>query len=229
VAQLIADRLGDGRVLGGLSNLGATMTAPGAYEQRNAGHLLVGELAGGVSERAERVRAWLGRAVEVRTTPNIAGAVWSKLLINCAVTTVGAIAGRTMREYVATGDGRAVFERAYDEALSVARASGARLEKMLVEPIPPPRPGAAYEVWVGEVVKGYGDGKPSMLQDFERRRETEIDFINGYVVDLGRRLGVATPVNAAIVDAVREITTGRLAPDASVLGRVLRQAPGAAR
>jgi 2-dehydropantoate 2-reductase len=229
VAQLVADRLLDGRVLGGLSNLGATMTSPGVYEQRNAGHLLVGELKGGVSERAERVRALLGRAVEVRTTPNITGAVWSKLLINCAVTTVGAIAGRTMREYVAMADGRAVFERAYDEALSVARASGARLERMLVEPIPPARPGAAYEAWLAEVLKGYGDGKPSMLQDFERHRETEIDFINGYVVDLGLRLGVSTPVNAAIVDAVREITRGGLAPDPSVLGRVLRQVPRAAR
>jgi len=47
VAQVLADRLGDNRVLGGLSNLGATMTAPGVYEQRNAGHLLIGEVAGG--------------------------------------------------------------------------------------------------------------------------------------------------------------------------------------
>jgi 2-dehydropantoate 2-reductase len=46
VSQVLADRLGDNRVLGGLSNLGATMTAPGVYEQRNAGHLLIGEVAG---------------------------------------------------------------------------------------------------------------------------------------------------------------------------------------
>lgn len=41
-------------VVGGLSNLGATMGVPGIYEQRNAGHLLIGELAGGESERTER-------------------------------------------------------------------------------------------------------------------------------------------------------------------------------
>ena len=44
------------------------MTEPGISEQRNAGHLLIGELAGGESERAERVRQWLGRAVELRVT-----------------------------------------------------------------------------------------------------------------------------------------------------------------
>ena len=48
VPQMLGDRLGE-CVLGGLSNLGATMTEPGIYEQRNAGHLLIGELAGGAS------------------------------------------------------------------------------------------------------------------------------------------------------------------------------------
>jgi 2-dehydropantoate 2-reductase len=49
VSQLLADQLGGDCVLGGLSNLGATMSAPGVYEQRNAGHLLIDELAGGES------------------------------------------------------------------------------------------------------------------------------------------------------------------------------------
>lgn len=227
VSQMLADRLGGGRVLGGLSNLGATMTAPGVYEQRNAGHLLIGELAGAESERAERVRRWLGRAVEVRVTPNLRGAVWSKLLLNCSVTTLGAVAGRTMREYIATPEGRDLFGRAYDEALLAALASGARPERMIVDPVPPgwsgrSVPGAAYEAWLGQVLNGYGDLKPSMLQDFERGRTTEIDFINGYVVDVGRQFGVRTPANAAIVAAVHAITRGQVAPDPALLGRVLQ-------
>ena len=146
VAQAIADRLADDRVLGGLSNLGATMTAPGVYEQRNAGHLLIGELAGSESERAERVRRWLGRAVEVRVTPNIRGAVWSKVLLNCSVTTIGAIAGRTMREYIASPGGRELF----------------------------------------------------------------------------RQLGVRTPANAAIVEAVHAIERRQIAPGPALLGRILQ-------
>jgi 2-dehydropantoate 2-reductase len=227
VAHTIADRLGDGRVLGGLSNFGATMTAPGVYEQRNAGHLLLGELAGGESERAEQVRRWLGRAVDVRLTPNFRGAVWSKLLLNCSVTTIGAVAGRTMREYVASPDGRELFDRTYDEALSVALASGARPERMLVDPTPPAWrgrsvPGEAHDAWLGQVLRSYGDVKPSMLQDFERGRPTEIDFVNGYVVDVGRRVGVRTPANAAIAETVHAITRGQLAPDPALLGRILQ-------
>jgi 2-dehydropantoate 2-reductase len=218
VSQILADRLTGDVVLGGLSNLGATMAAPGEYEQRNAGHLLIGELAGGPSGRAERVRGWLGRAVEVRVTPNLRGAVWSKLLLNCSVTTIGALAGRSMREYIAWPEGRELFDRAYREALSVALASGARPERMIVDPVP----GPAYETWLGEVLAGYGDVKPSMLQDFERRRPTEIDFINGYVTGLGRQHGVPTPANTAIVQAVHAITAGRAAPHPTLLGEVLR-------
>jgi 2-dehydropantoate 2-reductase len=223
VAERIADRIG-GAVLGGLSNLGAAIVAPGTFEQRNAGHLLVGELAGGPSERAERVRAWLGSAVEVRVTPNFRGAVWSKLLLNCSVTTLGAIAGRTMREYVTAPEGRELFDRTYEEALSIARASGARPERMLVDPLPPVRPSAAYDAWRAEVLAGYGDAKPSMLQDFEQGRPTEVDFINGHVVEVGRQLGLATPVNEAIVEVVQAITRGERVPDPANLHGVLQRA-----
>ncbi|HYL75063.1 MAG TPA: 2-dehydropantoate 2-reductase [Bryobacteraceae bacterium] len=232
VAQVLADRLGDNRVLGGLSNLGATMTAPGVYEQRNAGHLLIGEVAGGESERTERVRQWLARGVEVRVTPNIRGAVWSKLLLNCSVTTLGAIAGRTMRDYIASEDGRELFDRTYDEALSVALASGARPERMIVDPVPPnwsgrTVPSEAHDAWLCQILNSYGDAKPSMLQDFERGRITEIDFINGYVVNLGRQFGVPTPANAAVVETVRTITRGTISPDPALLGRTLQASRGA--
>ncbi len=219
VAQVLAERLPDVHVLGGLSNLGATMKSPGVYEQRNAGHLLVGELSGGVSARVEEVRDWLARGVDVRATANMRGAIWSKLLLNCSVTTLGAVAGTTMRRYVADPDGRALFERTYDEALAVALASGVRPERMLVEPIPPP---AKRDAWIEQVLAGYGDVQPSMLQDFERGRPTEIEHINGYVVRRGAALGVPVPLNTAIADTVRTISRGEMRPALENLRRILR-------
>ena len=128
VSHLLADRFGT-RILGGLSNLAATMHAPGVYEQTNAGHILIADHAG--------VHAYLGRALDVRVTDNLTNAIWSKLLLNCSVTTLGAIAGQPMRAYIATPAGRAAFDRTYDETLAVARATGARPVRMLVDPIPP--------------------------------------------------------------------------------------------
>src|SRR5690348_1348127 len=136
VARALADRLGEDKILGGFSNLGATMVEPGVYKQKNAGHLLIGELAGGVSERVERVARALGQAIEVKVSSNITGAIWSKLLINCSVTTLGALCSQTMRQYMETEAGKKVFRRTYEEALSVVFATGTRPERMAVEPIP---------------------------------------------------------------------------------------------
>ncbi len=128
VARVLADGLGEDKILGGFSNLGATMVEPGVYEQKNAGHLVIGELAGGVSERIDRVARTLGRAIEVKASSNITGAIWSKLLINCSVTTLGALCSQTMRQYMETEAGKKVFRRTYEEALSVAFATGNRPE-----------------------------------------------------------------------------------------------------
>src|SRR5579864_1561727 len=217
VARVLADGLGEDRILGGFSNLGATMVEPGVYEQKNAGHLVIGELAGGVSERIDRVARTLGRALEVKASSNITGAIWSKLLINCSVTTLGALCSQTMRQYMETEAGKKVFRRTYEEALSVALATGTRLERLAVDPIPPGWPSnlAAeehYESWVEGVIAFYGDIKPSMLQDLERGRKTEIDFINGYVVTLGHASGVPVHMNAAITGLVHQIERGVLQP-----------------
>jgi 2-dehydropantoate 2-reductase len=204
VSAILGKTLGEERVIGALSNLGATMHAPGDYEQRNAGHLLIDADA----PSSAAVAGHLARGVSVRTTRNFRGAVWSKLLLNCSVTSIGAIAGETMRAYLTRPTGRALFARAYAEALEVALASGAAPERMLVEPIPPP----SYEPWLESVVAAYGDLEPSMLQDFRRGRRTEIDFITGYVCAEGRRLGVATPANDAIVATVHAIERGEIRP-----------------
>jgi 2-dehydropantoate 2-reductase len=217
VARMVADCLGEDKVLGGFSNLGATMVEPGVYEQKNAGHLVIGELAGGVSERIDQVARTLGRAIEVKASSNITGAIWSKLLINCSVTTLGALCSQTMRQYMETEAGKKVFQRTYEEALSVAFATGARPELLAVDPIPPGWASNVaieqrYESWVEEIIAFYGDVKPSMLQDFERGRKTEIDFINGYVATLGHGSGVPVHMNATITDLVHQIERGLLRP-----------------
>ena len=230
VARVLADGLGEERVIGGFSNLGAAMVEPGVYEQKNAGHLVIGELAGGVSERVERIAHVLGRAIEVKVSSNMTGAIWSKLMINCSVTTIGAICSQTMRQYMETKAGKKVFRRTYEEALSVALATGARVERLAVDPIPPGWASKVaaeerYESWVEAVIAFYGDVKPSMLQDFERGRKTEIDFINGYVVTLGHASGVPIDMNTKITDLVHQVERGDLQPTPDRMNDLAAQTP----
>jgi 2-dehydropantoate 2-reductase len=116
-----------------------------------------------------------------------------------------------------TEAGKKAFRRTYEEALSVALAIGTRLERLTVDPIPPGWASNVvveerYESWVEAVIAFYGDIKPSMLQDFERGRKTEIDFINGYVVTLGHASGVPVHMNATITGLVHQIERGELQP-----------------
>ena len=60
-----------------------------------------------------------------------------------------------------------------------------------------------------------------MGQDVEKGRRTEIEFMNGYIVEEGRAVGVPTPVNAAIVQVVKEVQDGTLPPGADNVHRVL--------
>ncbi|MFT3696174.1 MAG: 2-dehydropantoate 2-reductase [Kofleriaceae bacterium] len=194
VSQLLAERYGD-RVIGGLSHLGATMHSPGHYEQKNAGKLLIGELAGGMSPRVQQ----LGELIDANTTPNMLAAIWTKLIINCSVTTLGAIAGMPMRDYIT--DHRSLFDRVHAETLAIARA-----QHIAPETFP-----------IDELLAKYGQLQPSMLQDFTRGRPTEIAYINGYVATLG-----AAPLNARIVDIVRAIERGALTPSPANLETLSR-------
>jgi len=158
-----------------------------------------------VSERIDRVARTLGRAIEVKASSNITGAIWSKLLINCSVTNPwralfsdhAPVHGNRGRKEglptdvrggvvvaFATGIGRSAWPWT---RFRPAWASNVAIEQR-------------YESWVEEIIAFYGDVKPSMLQDFEAWPKTEIDFINGYVVALGHASGVPVHMNATITD-----------------------------
>jgi 2-dehydropantoate 2-reductase len=99
---------------------------------------------------------------------------------------------------------------------------------MIVDPVSPVWRGTTvvseeYNRWVDRVMAGYGDIKPSMLQDFERGRRTEIDFINGYVAELGPKAGVPVAMNAAITDLVHSIEQRKSKPDPGRLDELLKR------
>ncbi|HEX7214485.1 MAG TPA: ketopantoate reductase C-terminal domain-containing protein, partial [Methylomirabilota bacterium] len=83
----------------------------------------------------------------------------------------------------------------------------------------------AVEADMAASVRFLSGGRPSMLQDVMKGRRTEIDYLNGYVAQQGRRLGVPTPVNDAVVAAVRSHRVGSLKPDPKNLDPILAALP----
>jgi 2-dehydropantoate 2-reductase len=77
--------------------------------------------------------------------------------------------------------------------------------------------------FVGRDANSRSGGRPSLLQDVMRGRRTEIDYLNGYVVDEARRLGVPVPFNEAIVEIYRRHGVGALKPDPRNLDPLLEK------
>jgi 2-dehydropantoate 2-reductase len=115
------------------------------------------------------------------------GPQWRKVIFNAATNPLGALTGLTHGRVCEQPPLRRLATRLVDEGKAVAGAQGVELDSDPEELIDyAARPEVAY------------DHKASMLQDVEARRATEIDFLNGGIVEFGRRLGVATPANEMI-------------------------------
>ncbi len=222
VEDAVAEAIGAERVVSGIVGFGATMHGPGLYEQTGPGDILVGELDGQDTKRLGELAQVLRSVGPVVVSPNIRGALWTKLTINCTITTLGALTGQTLGTMLADRRVRLLFLRVYQEVVDTATALGIRLERIAAPPtlLYLPRDAnwlhrQAKDLLVQLVGRKYARLKSSSLQSLERGRKTEVDFLNGYVVAKAAPVGVATPVNAALVELIHDIEAGRrpIGPD----------------
>jgi 2-dehydropantoate 2-reductase len=213
--------LGRERVVGALVGWGATMHAPGVYEMTSRGELVIGELDGQVTPRVQRLKATLDAASPTTISTNIYGVLWSKLAINCVITTLGAVTGQLLGEMLQRRDIRRLALAITSEVVDVAEAHGVSLEPVggtldlyrLYLPSDRRAGGFGLDLMVKHAIMlavglKFRHLKSSMLQSLERDRRPEIDFMNGYVVARGHDKGVPTPINSALTALVQEIEAG---------------------
>jgi 2-dehydropantoate 2-reductase len=219
--QRVAAIVGTERVVGGIVAWGASMPEPGRYERTASGGFQLGRLDGSLDGDLRRVAELLEAIGPVTLTENLVGARWSKLAINCAVSSLGTMAGERLGALVRVRRYRRLALEAMTECVDVARAEGVKLEKVagtldlewiaLSEADRTSRASAsltAKHALLLAVGLRYRRMRSSMLAAIERGRTPAIDFINGEVVARGQQHGVATPVNARIVECVWEIAKG---------------------
>ena len=122
--ERVARIVGQGRVLGAVIGWSATMTEPGEYVLTGGGAFILG----GDSPRLEHARLVLQHAFPVHVTQNLQGARWSKLAINCAMSTLGAISGLSLGELAGRRDVRSLALRIIREVVEAARERKVTLE-----------------------------------------------------------------------------------------------------
>jgi 2-dehydropantoate 2-reductase len=183
--RLIADGVPDERVLGGLTEISAVRIGPGIVERLSPfQRVVVGERAGGISARAERIAAAFREAgAEARAADDITADLWRKLAF---ISTLAAACGLARSAVGAIRDtplGHLLIERGVGEVFAVGRARGVAL------------PAEDEAKILGFIDSLGGALKPSLLLDLESGRPTELADLSGAVSRLGRLAGIETPVH----------------------------------
>jgi 2-dehydropantoate 2-reductase len=192
--EIISEVIGQDRVIGGVTNLGATLLDTGSSRYAGKGETVIGRLDGTIPVELREIREIFNRAgLLTRISRDIKGLLWSKLVINVginALTCLTQLANGKLIEYDGT---RRILREAVSEAIRVAKRK--RIKLIYDDPLA--KVEAVCEATAGNI--------SSMLQDILRTKRTEIDFINGVIVRQAQGLGIPVPVNTMLVDLVKTI------------------------
>ncbi len=177
------------------------LTAPGTVRHLGGGALVIGALdakpdADTQTALRELAALFATAGVAVTVSEDVTAELWRKLAVNCAYNAVSGLTQATYRELAALPDVRALQQAAAREVIAVAEASGVSLSPDMVL--------AAIE----RIAATMPAQRSSTAQDMARRRRSEIDHLNGFVVRRGRELGVPTPVNATLYALVKLAEAG---------------------
>jgi 2-dehydropantoate 2-reductase len=220
--QALGKVLGRERVIGCVTGWGATLHSDRDLEMTSTGDFIVGNIDNQKDPRLVQVQSVLNQVLPCLISDNIGGSLYSKLIINSCITSVGAVCGLYLGQMLVQKKVRLVFLRIMEEAMAVASAMDITVEifagklnyytflkkgGMLL----------ALKRHLFLLVLGfkYRRLKSSMLQSLERKQPTEIDYLTGFITENGKKHQVPTPVNEQIFGMVREIEQGKraISPD----------------
>ena len=214
--EFLVNELGEGKVVGCVVGWGATVHSPGELEMTSTGDFVIGAFGKKPVNHFDKVVTLLETTAPVVTTTNVYGSLYSKLIINSCITTLGAICGLRLGKMLSLKKYRNMFIQIIREAVQVGRAAGIQIEKYAGKL-------DFYSFsenndWVSALKKHlmiriigfkYRRLKSSSLQSLETGRKTEIDYLNGYIISKGRENKIDTPLNDYLVLLVKEIETGK--------------------
>lgn len=211
--------LGRERVLGCVLTISCELWDPGRAKRNSAFDEIaftVGELSGVRSDRADQVAEILSAAGRSDVTTNLVGARWSKLVLNSMDMPIAALTRQTAREVVRDPDCMKACMVLGKESLSVALALGIDIEPIfgLTASDFRAEPDEVLNRLMVRLAERVRDARGAHWYDLVKGRRTEIDYLNGYVIDKGKQVGVPTPANAALTELIhglerKDLESGR--------------------
>jgi 2-dehydropantoate 2-reductase len=194
---IIRRHFGAERTAAGVTSQGATFLGPGRIRHAGRGPTHIGMADGNTAKLAPLAGALNAAGFETRVEGDVAGLIWSKLIVNVGINALTALMGQPNGRLLDFDETKAIMADLVAEALAVAAARGVRITH------------ADSLQTVYEVARKTGANRSSMLQDFDRGRLSEIEFINGAIVREAAELGIPVPVNATLTRLIRSLEKGR--------------------
>lgn len=236
--RYLPEVIGRDRLVGCVVAMGAELTGPGALlfttgPERT--HLMFGELDGSNSERPARLGALWESTGPVEITADIWAEIWCKMTLNVMSNALAGVSGYRVGQLWTDDETTRIIIALGHEVALVAKALGQRVEPVLTT-IPldllvaADSPDATSWQEAVRLLKvaggkrvGIRDNVSSLLQDLRRGRRTEVRQLNGVIAELGRSVGVETPLNELIVRTVLAIEAGTLRSGTEGLSQVSRE------
>jgi 2-dehydropantoate 2-reductase len=194
-------RLPGRRVLAGMVPFNVVAPGEGQFHRATSGDIVIERDDAGTADRLSVP------GLKMRATDNIAGVQWGKLLVNLN-NALNALAGVPLRQQLSQRSWRRLFADQMAEGLAAIRAEGIRP----VSPTPIPAgwtpsllrlPDAIFEALLGRTMKIDPQARSSMSEDLQRGRRTEIDYLQGVIVEISDRHGLEAPLSRRIVALIK--------------------------
>lgn len=206
---------GEEMVIGCVVGFGATVHEPGNLEMTSGGEFVIGKIGQKDPNHFNEVYEILSKVTETKTTENIFGCLFSKLIINSCITTMGAISGVTLGKMLLKRKYRRIFMGVVSEAVAVARAQGVTLEKYAgkINFYKFAENHSSLDLMKQHLILAlagfkYRKLKSSGLQSLETGRPTETDYLNGYIARKALEKYVDVPLNNFLIKLIKEIESG---------------------
>ncbi len=232
--ELVGEMVEKKRAVGGVVLFSAWKNSPGTIEILHPGGLVVGELDGSPSPRLKELKEILPQEKrdQLEVTHNIKGHLWSHLCLSASVGSIGALTGKLPGEDLRYEMVDELIAPLWREVSLVSEAEEAELEKLerefelSMKMERPEETEALFLLLSGEnrIVAEARAYASSMIGDLSERRATEVDFINGHVVLAGKKLGLKTPYNFALLTLIREMERGDRSPGVENIREMKRRA-----
>ncbi len=193
-AQVISELLRGRDVFVGATNQGANLLDPGQVHHAGSGETIIGSPDNKLTGQLRQIRQLFNNAgIPARLCKDIKGVLWSKLIVNVGINALTGITRLRNGQLLEAPGARSIMRQAVAEATRVAKRKRVKLQfdDSLTK--------------VEAVCSATANNISSMLADILKKKRTEIDFINGVIVQQGEALRMPVSVNSLLVDLVKTI------------------------